>query len=53
MNKIVEEAIQNVNESYLSGNYMTTRDVRKLSSKLFRQIEDKSIDNVLFLYKHC
>lgn len=46
MNKIVEEAIRKIKESTADGKYITTGDVRKLSSKLFRQIEDKSIENV-------
>lgn len=41
MNIIVEEAIRKI-----KGQHMSTGDVRKLSAKLFRQIEDKSIENV-------
>ena len=49
MNKIVEEAIRKIKE--LEENtpcekHIITGDVRKLSSKLFSQIEDKSIENV-------
>ena len=52
MHKIVEEAIQKIKEleantSY--GKHIITGDVRKLSSTLFRKIEDKSIENVFIL----
>lgn len=52
MNKIVEEAIRKIKEleeNTPSGKHIITGDVRKLSSKLFRQIEDKSIENVFIL----
>lgn len=52
MNKIVEEAIRKIKEleeKTPCGKHIKTGDVRKLSSKLFRQIEDKSIENVFNL----
>jgi len=52
MNKIVEEAIRKIKEleeNTPSGKHIITKDVRKLSSKLFRQIEDKSIENVFII----
>ena len=52
MNKIVEEAIKKIKEleeNTPCGKHIITKDVRKLSSKLFRQIEDKSIENVFIL----
>ncbi len=52
MNKIVTEALSKIKEMEENtpyGKHIITGDVRKLSSKLFRQIEDKSIDNVFIL----
>ena len=52
MNKIVEEAIRKIKEleeNTPCGKHIITGDVRKLSSKLFSQIEDKSIENVFIL----
>lgn len=52
MNKIVEEAIRKIKELEESapyGKHIITGDVRKLSSGLFRQIEDKSMENVFAL----
>ena len=52
MNKIVEEAIRKIKELEENTPYekhIITGDVRKLSSKLFSQIEDKSIENVFIL----
>ena len=52
MNKIVEEAIRKIKELEKNtpcGKHIITGDVRKLSSKLFSQIEDKSIENVFIL----
>ncbi len=52
MNRIVEEAIRRIKEleeNAPSGKHIITKDVRKLSSELFRQIEDKSIENVFIL----
>ena len=52
MNNIVEEAIRKIKELEEStpyGKHIITGDVRKLSSKLFSQIEDKSIENVFIL----
>ena len=52
MDKIVEEAIRKIKEleeNTPCGKHIITGDVRKLSSKLFRQIEDKSIENVFIL----
>lgn len=52
MNKIVDEAIRGVKEleeNTPCGKHIVTGDVRKLSSKLFRQIEDKSMEHVFCL----
>lgn len=52
MSKIVEDAlhsIQEMQENVPEGKHIITGDIRKLSSKLYREIEDKSIGNVLFL----
>lgn len=52
MNKIVEEAIRKIKELEENTPYEKhniTGDVRELSSKLFSQIEDKSIENVFIL----
>lgn len=52
MNKLVEEAIgkiKELEENTPDGKHIVTGDVRKLSSKLFRKIEDKSIENVFAL----
>ena len=52
MNKIVKEVIRKIKEleeNTPCGKHIITGDVRKLSSKLFRQIEDKSIENVFIL----
>lgn len=52
MNPIVEEAVQKIKEledKALAGKHIVTGDVRKLSSKLFRQIEDKNMDHVFTL----
>lgn len=52
MNKIVEEAlysIQEMEENVPEGKHIITGDIRKMSSKLYREIEDKTIGNVLSL----
>lgn len=54
MNKIVKEAIRKIKE--LEENtpcekHNITGDVRKLSSRLFSQIQDKSIENVFILWE--
>lgn len=52
MNKIVGEAIKEIKKlekNTSSGKHIITGDVRKLSSKLFRQIDDKSIENVFII----
>ncbi len=52
MDRIVEKAIseiQELKENVPVGKHIITGDIRKLSSKLFKQIEDKSIENVLLL----
>lgn len=52
MNKIVEEAlysIQEMEENVLEGKHIIIGDIRKMSSKLYREIEDKTIGNVLSL----
>ena len=52
MNKIVGEAIKEIKKlekNTSSEKHIITGDVRKLSSKLFRQIDDKSIENVFII----
>lgn len=52
MSKIVEEAIRKIKEleeNVPSGKHIITGDIRKLSSKLYRQINDKKIENVFSL----
>lgn len=52
MDRIVEEAISKIQEleqHIPNGKHVVTGDIRKLSSKLFRQIKDKSIDHVFAL----
>lgn len=52
MSKIVEEAIrkiQELEENVPSGKHIITGDIRKLSSKLYRQINDTKIENVFSL----
>ena len=52
MNQIVSEAIRRIKEleeNAPSGKHIATGDVRRLSSKLFQRIEDKSIENVFCL----
>lgn len=52
MNKIVEEAIGKIKEleqNVPEGKHIITGDIRKLSAKLYREIKDKSIENVLSL----
>lgn len=52
MNKIVEEAIgkiQELEKNVPNGKHIITGDIRKLSSKLFRQVKDKNIENIFLL----
>ncbi len=52
MDKIVEKAIgelQKLEAQATQGKHIVTGDIRKLSAKLYRQIEDKSIENVFGL----
>lgn len=52
MDRIVEEAIRKIQEleqHIPNGKHVVTGDIRKLSSKLFRQINDKSIEHVFAL----
>ncbi len=50
MESIVEKAVSEINElekSCAVGKHVVTNDIRRLSSKLFRELEDKTIENVL------
>lgn len=52
MDRIVEEAISKIQEleqHIPNGKHVVTGDIRKLSSKLFRQIKDKNIEHVIAL----
>lgn len=52
MDRIVEEAIRKIQEleqHIPNGKHVVTGEIRKLSSKLFRQINDKSIEHVFAL----
>ena len=52
MNAIVSEAINEIkilSENLSDGSHIITGDIRKLSARLYKKIEDKSIDNVLCL----
>lgn len=52
MNNIIEEAIniiQGLEKDVPEGKHIATRDIRKLSSKIYKKIEDKSIENVFLL----
>ena len=52
MNDLVVQAIAEIhalNENVPHGKHIVTGDIRKLSARLFRKIEDKQIDNVLLL----
>lgn len=52
MNVIVEQAIYEMNllaNNVPDGKHVVTGDIRKLSAKLYREIKDKTIDNVFFL----
>ncbi|MDE7179176.1 MAG: DNA alkylation repair protein [Lachnospiraceae bacterium] len=52
MNKIVSEAINEIkilSENIPDGRHIITGDIRKLSARLYKKIEDKSIENVLCL----
>lgn len=52
MNSIVEQAINEVNElskKVPHGKHIVTGDIRKLAAKLYRQIDNKTIPNVLLL----
>ena len=48
-NRMVEEAAGTIREwekATPDGKHIVTGDIRKLSARLFRQIEDKSIQNI-------
>lgn len=52
MNAVTLEAITEIhalNETVPSGKHMITGDIRRLSAKLFRKIEDRQMDNVFML----
>ena len=52
MDRIVEEAIRKIQElenDVPDGKHIVTGDIRRLSSLLFKQINEKSIDNVFVL----
>lgn len=52
MEKIVEKAISKIQEledNVPEGKHIITGDIRKLSSKLYKEINDKSLENILLL----
>ena len=52
MSLIVEQAIYEIKlltDNVSDGKHIVTGDIRKLSARLYREIEDKTIDNVLSL----
>lgn len=51
MNIIVSQAIEEIStlSNTPNGKHIVTSDVRKLSAKLYKKVDDKSIDNVLAL----
>ncbi|MDE5866469.1 MAG: DNA alkylation repair protein [Lachnospiraceae bacterium] len=52
MNTIVSEAINGIkllSENIPAGSHIITGDIRKLAARLYKNIEDKSIENVLCL----
>ena len=52
MSDLVAQAIAEIrklNENVPQGKHIVTKDIRRLSAKLFRKIKDKQIDNVLSL----
>ena len=52
MSLIVEHAIYELNllaENVPAGKHVVTGDIRKLSARLYKEVKDKTIDNVLFL----
>lgn len=52
MNEIVSEAVREIkilSESVTEGHHIVTGDIRRLSARLYRNVEDKSIENVLCL----
>ncbi len=52
MNTIVSEAVNGIkilSENVPDGSHIITGDIRKLAARLFKNIEDKSIENVLCL----
>ncbi len=52
MNAIVSEAINGIkilSENIPDGQHILTGDIRKLSARLYKKVEDKSIENVLWL----
>ena len=52
MNKVVIEAtneIKTLSENVAEGQHIVTGDIRRLAARLYRKIEDKSIENVLVL----
>lgn len=52
MNLIVEHAIYELNllaENTPVGKHVVTGDIRKLSARLYKEVKDRTIDNVLFL----
>ena len=52
MNKIVSKAVNGIkllSENIPDGSHIITGDIRKLAARLYKNIEDKSIENVLCL----
>lgn len=52
MDRIVSEAAKEVrvlSENVAEGKHIVTGDIRRLAARLYKKIEDKSIENVLGL----
>ena len=52
MNTVVSEAINGIkilSENVPDGSHIITGDIRKLAARLYKNIDDKSIENVLCL----
>ncbi len=55
MELIVQKAIIEIDElekSCAVGKHIVTNDIRRLSSKLFRELKDKTIENVLLYVRN-
>ena len=52
MSLIIERAISELellSENVPEGKHVVTNDIRRLSAKLYKEVKDKTIDNILLL----